>query len=152
MGGAVTTTNKVLGSNLGQDFAAATNIKPGGNNGMLNSPTGKTLGYVAAPFTGGASLLAAPVARGAYNDVGGAKNAASNATTAAKVTSDAAAAAEQKLALQPQLTPSDNFLAIKNRTLQNMRLGLQSYVGGSAGAATPSLTAPSLSGKSKLGA
>lgn len=79
------------------------------------------------------------------------RDAAAQVAAAQKTQSDAAAAAAQQLALQPKMTASDNFLAIKNRTLQNMRLGLQSTVGGSAGAATPSLSAPSLSGKSKTG-
>lgn len=80
------------------------------------------------------------------------RDAANAAAATAKTQNDLAASAEAKLALQPKKVASDDFLANKNRMLQNMRLGLMSSVGGNAGAASPSLSAPSLTGKSKLGA
>lgn len=67
-----------------------------------------------------------------------------------------AAAAEQRLREQPRRISPDNFLAMKNKMLLNMRLGLMSSLPGAAGAAAPALSAPSLSGstpgKSRLGA
>lgn len=98
--------------------------------------------------------LAAGVRAGAgARTIANAPKDAANATAAALAEQNRLAAeAEAKMKLQPKKTASDDFLANKNKMLQNMRLGLMSSVGGTAGAAAPSLSAPSLTGKSKLGA
>ena len=79
------------------------------------------------------------------------KEAAKIAADSASEQSRLASEATARMAIQPKKTASDNFLSNKNKMLQNMRLGLMSSVGGSTGAVSPSLAAPSLGGKSKLG-
>ncbi len=152
MGGAANDVQRGLTGLSTFGLSEVGNLKTGDKN--IDKGTGQVSNASrnAAVLSPTYSLSAAARAgAGAQTLANAPKDAARMAAAAQKTQSDAAAAAERSLALQPKNTPSDNFLATKNRTLQNMRLGLQSSVGGSAGAATPSLSAPSLSGRSKLG-
>jgi hypothetical protein len=112
-------------------------------------------GIALAPFTGVTSLLASGAATGAFNDIGGAKNAASNMQTAESEQAGQAAALETLTLQQPKTISPDNFLASKTNALANLRLGLASTVTGAGGAPSAVLSAPSLTGsgpgKNKLG-
>lgn len=83
------------------------------------------------------------------------RDAATQMSQAQAEQSRQAAAMQQKLLTQPKQIAPDDFLATRNKLLQNMRLGLASTISGASGAPSPVLSAPSLSagaGKTKLGA
>lgn len=81
-----------------------------------------------------------------------AKTAADNLSVQQKLQSEQAAKMETDLAQQPKNVSPDNFLANKAKMLQNMRLGLASTISGAGGnSAAPTLSSPSLTGKTKLG-
>ena len=88
-------------------------------------------------------------------DIGGSKNASSNATNAAAASAAQAAQLEQLTLEQPKIISPDNFLASKTNALANLRLGLASTITGAGGAPSATLASPSLTasgqGKTKLG-
>lgn len=149
MGGAANDVQRGLTAASTFGLSEAGSIPGTGKIGRQVSNASKN----AAVFTPG-YLVAAGVrsAAGAQTLQNAPRDAARASAAAMSEQNRLAAEAEKKLALQPKKTASDDFLANKNKMLQNMRLGLMSSVGGTAGAAAPSLSAPSLTGKSKLGA
>ncbi len=114
-----------------------------------SNPINDAVGIAGAPFTNGAALALlgrdVPV-QNSFNDIGGAKNAASNAKTAAAEQAAQTASLNQQLLEQPKQISPDNFLATKNRLLNNMRLGLASTITSGAGTPSPVLSAPALTG------
>lgn len=65
-----------------------------------------------------------------------------------------AAALQAQLLNQPKQISPDNFLAMKNKMLTSMRLGLASTMTAGAGTPSPVLSTPALlgaNGKNKLG-
>lgn len=150
MGGAANDVQRGLtaaatfgGSELG-------NIPGTGKVGQSVSRVSRNLAISNATQYGAAAAVRAGA--GARTIANAPKDAADAAAAAQREQNRLAAEAEAKMKIQPKKVASDDFLANKNRMLQNMRLGLMSSVGGTAGAAAPSLSAPSLTGKSKLGA
>lgn len=98
---------------------------------------------------GGLGYALSRIAKGGLNDIGGAANAASNMKTASQEQAAQAAGLQQTLLEQPKQISPDNFLANKNRMLNNMRLGLASTITSGAGTPSPVLSAPALSGNGK---
>lgn len=80
------------------------------------------------------------------------KTLSDNLSKSQELQSRQAAQMETDLAQTPRNISPDNFLANKAKMLQNMRLGLASTITGAGGSpAAPTLSSPSLTGKTKLG-
>ncbi len=105
---------------------------------------GGSVGKITSPITDQLPEVTDPTRW--MHDIGGAANAASNAKTAATEQATQAAGLQAQLLQQPKQISPDNFLATKNRMLNNMRLGLASTITSGAGTPSPVLSAPALTG------
>ena len=108
-----------------------------------------------APFTMGTSLLAIP-AKSAYQQTLASRNQRAAQATDVQRQQEESQRRQMQLLQQPKQVAPQDFLAMREKQLRTMKIGLASTISGAGGAPAPTLSAPSLTptgqGKSKMGA